>query len=160
MKEVGNKYVPDLLKSYTFDNNLKFTLREENYIKLAANGLKPREIAAELRTSQSTIKRMLFANPHITKAVEYLQTQVIDIKTTRRQKIVDDLYDKAIKELRDLLKCDDKWAKMNAIRLIFERHDKMSQLAQADTGLTVVFEGMNEPPKPSNRVIEGKMADE
>lgn len=160
MKEVGGKYVPELFKSYVFDNGLKFTLREENYIKLAANGLKPREIALELRTSQSTIKRMLNDNPNISKAVEYLQREIIDSKTSKRQKIVDDLYDKAIGELKGLLKCDDKWAKMNAIRLIFERHDKMTALAQGeDKGITVVFEGMTEPPKPINRIIEAQMSD-
>lgn len=161
MKEVGNKYIPDIVRSYCADTGIKFTPREENYIKLAAEGLKISDIVRELRTSQSTIRRMLIKNPNISRAVDEVKRQSIDAVSDRRRRYVDNLYETALKEIKVLLKSKDPWIKINTIRMIFDRHDKVTALDKIeDNSMHVVFEGMPEPPAPVNNMIEGTMNDE
>lgn len=162
MKEVGRKYIPDILRSYCIDNSIEFKTREKNYITLAAEGLKPNEIAQTLRISQSTIKRMRSENPHISKAIDEVRRQSIEAVTEQRRRFIDDMYDTALKEVKKLLKDDNPWVKMNVIRMIFDRQDKITALveAQDENATVVVFEGMREPPKPHVSFIEGEMADE
>ena len=140
---------------------MKFSVREENYIKLAAEGLKISDITREMRTSQSTIRRMLIRNPNISRCVEEVKRQAIDAVSDRRRKYVDNLYETALKEIKGLLKNNDPWVKINTLRMIFERHDKMSALDKIeDNAMHVVFEGMPDPPAPVNNMIEGTMNDE
>lgn len=161
MKEVGNKYIPDIVRSYCADTGMKFTVREENYIKLAAEGLKISDITRELRTSQSTIKRMLIKNPNIARCVDEVKRQAIDAVSDRRRRYIDDMYESAIKEVKKLLRDENPWVKMNAIRMVFDRHDKMTAIDKIeDNAMHVVFEGMPEPPTPVNTMIEGTMNDE
>lgn len=140
---------------------MKFTVREENYIKLAAEGLKISDITRELRTSQSTIKRMLIKNPNISRCVDEVKRQAIDAVSDRRRRYIDNMYESAIKEVKKLLKDENPWVKMNAIRMVFDRHDKMAALDKIeDNAMHVVFEGMPDPPSPVNTMIEGTMDDE
>lgn len=161
MKEVGNKYIPDVLRSYCVDNNIKFKTKEEQYIMLASEGLKMGEIANTLRVSQSTIKRWRSENPNISKAIEEVRRQTIESVTEQRRRFVDSLYETALKEVKKLLKDENPWVKMNVIRMIFDRHDKITAIDKIeDKSMHVVFEGMPNPPDPVNRMIEGSMADE
>lgn len=162
MKEVGRKYIPEILRSYCVDNGIQFKTKEENYITLAAEGMKLSEIAKTMRVGQSTIKRWRSENPHISKAIDEVRRQSIEAVTEQRRRFIDDMYETALKEVKKLLKDENPWVKMNVIRMVFDRQDKMTALveSQDENATVVVFEGMREPPKPHVSFIEGEMADE
>jgi hypothetical protein len=162
MREVGNKSKPDMLESFAVDNGVKFTLREQQYIKLAANGEPNRDIAVILHVSSKTITRMLNANPNIMKAVEAIKNQITSEIVAKRTREIEVLYDKAQSKIKNLLESDNPWIQMQAMRMVFDRHDKMMQSSNAEENkIAVVFEGMAVPPTKSNaELVEGSMEDE
>lgn len=160
MKEVGNKYKPALLESYSVDNGVKFTLREQHYISLAATGLNMQKCALEMRCSLSTVKRILAGNPNVSKAVEAIKQMMISEVAERRRAELEEFYDIAQSSLKKLLKDKNPWVKMNAMRMVFDRYDKLMQVAnEEDNKIAVIFEGMAVPPT-KNVTIEGSMEDE
>ena len=162
MREVGNKFKPDMLESFAVDNGVKFTLREQQYIQLASTGIPNRDIAITLHVSTKTISRMLSANANVMKAVEAIKNQITCEIAEKRAREIEDLYDKAQSKISNLLESDNPWIQMQAMRMVFDRHDKMMQSSNADENkIAVVFEGMAVPPtKSTAELVEGSMEDE
>ena len=159
MTEVGNKYKPELLESYTIDRGVHFTMREQQYIVLASNGMSLREVALHLRCSTKTLQRMLAKNAEIQKAVDCIKSNLIAEVADRRKSELEELYDKAQSKIAALLDDPNPWIAMQAMRMVFDRHDKMFKVTEEeDNKIAIVFEGMAVPPTRST--IEGHMEDE
>lgn len=159
MKERGGKYTQELIKSYTVDAGQKFKLREQQYIALAVSGQNVRQAALTLRCSQRTIYRMLSDNPEIQTAIDSLKSQITTEIAERRRQEIEELYDIAQGNVKKMLRDENPWIKLQAMRLVFDRYDKLMSANSDENKIAVVFQGMAVPPTKSS-IVEGTMEDE